>query len=389
MVTAARPLRSRRWRCSRRVLTEVVELRLEGLDPAHQPSAVDLQPGLATAEAHADAAPLLGQLGGGAAPQPRQPVAEQGQLDLRLALQRVGVLGEDVEDHGRAVDGGATEQLLQVVLLARGQLVVEHDGVGVDLEAQLVQLGRLALADEPGVVGVVAPLHQPADDVGAGGVDQRLQLVQAGLGRLVVAARERHADDDDPFPHAALDQRGAKGFVVGVAHGRGISIVATYVAGPVSVACPGCGRSSATIASPPSMCTTSSPSSGRASPQRGRRPRRGHGPRPARLGDPDAAFVDAHGDGVRLWSRRHDLEVDVGDAPAERRQIDRLGIVDGDDAVRVADAHMGHRAVRQHTEGGPAGVADRSASAGPSRRTPGPCTGRRWAVDRPAAARRR
>ena len=66
--------------------------------------------------------------------------------------ERVGVLGEDVEDHGGAIDGGAPEQTFQVVLLCWGQLVVEHDGVGVDGEAQLVQLLGLALADEPGAV---------------------------------------------------------------------------------------------------------------------------------------------------------------------------------------------------------------------------------------------
>ena len=68
--------------------------------------------------------------------QPGQPVAELGQLDLGLALEAVGVLGEDVEDHRGAVDGGAAEQLLQVALLGRRELVVEHDGVGVDRRAQ-------------------------------------------------------------------------------------------------------------------------------------------------------------------------------------------------------------------------------------------------------------
>ena len=53
------------------------------------------------------------------APEAGQPVAEQGQLDLGLALLAVGVLGEDVEDHRGAVDGGAAEQLLEVALLGR------------------------------------------------------------------------------------------------------------------------------------------------------------------------------------------------------------------------------------------------------------------------------
>ena len=68
---------------------------------------------------------------GALAPQPGQAVAEQGQLDLGLALLAAGVLGEDVEDHRGAVDGGAPEQLLQVALLRRRELVVEHDRVAV------------------------------------------------------------------------------------------------------------------------------------------------------------------------------------------------------------------------------------------------------------------
>ena len=57
--------------------------------------------------------------------------AEQRQLHLRLALGAAGVLGEDVEDHRGPVDGGAPEQLLQVAVLRRGQVVVEHDRVRV------------------------------------------------------------------------------------------------------------------------------------------------------------------------------------------------------------------------------------------------------------------
>ncbi len=58
-------------------------------------------------------------------------VFELGQLDLQFALGRVGVVGEDVEDHRGAVDHGDAERRLQVALLARQQLVVDGDDVGV------------------------------------------------------------------------------------------------------------------------------------------------------------------------------------------------------------------------------------------------------------------
>ena len=64
------------------------------------------------------------------------------------------------------------------------ELVVEHDGVAVGLERDLAQLLGLALADVGGRVGRAAALHDAADHVGAGGVDEQRQLVEAGLGVL-------------------------------------------------------------------------------------------------------------------------------------------------------------------------------------------------------------
>ena len=72
-------------------------------------------------------------------------VFELGQLDLQLALGRVGVVGEDVEDHRGAVDHRDAQRLLQVALLARRQLVVAGDQVGVvggDLRLSAPPAGR-------------------------------------------------------------------------------------------------------------------------------------------------------------------------------------------------------------------------------------------------------
>ena len=79
------------------------------------------------------------------APHPREVVLELGQLDLELALGAVGVVGEDVEDHRRAVDHRHAERLLEVALLARHELVVAGDEVGVragDLDLELGELAR-------------------------------------------------------------------------------------------------------------------------------------------------------------------------------------------------------------------------------------------------------
>ena len=88
----------------------------------------------------------------------REPVAAKGQLDLCPAFWRVGVLGEDVEDHRRSVNSRPTEDLLEVALLGRRQLVVEDDGVGIDGLADPAQLLRLAPPDISGRVGCLTPL---------------------------------------------------------------------------------------------------------------------------------------------------------------------------------------------------------------------------------------
>ena len=58
-------------------------------------------------------------------------VLELGELDLHLALGRVGVAGEDVEDHRGAVEHRHVELGLEVALLARRELVVGDDDVRV------------------------------------------------------------------------------------------------------------------------------------------------------------------------------------------------------------------------------------------------------------------
>ena len=112
--------------------------RRSAFEPAHpleEPSPVDLELRLAGTPGP-DAAGLLAECSSSTA-QTGQPVAEEGQLDLGLALGGPRVLGEDVEDHRGAVDGGPTEDLLEVALLCRREIVVEDHGVGIDCQADL------------------------------------------------------------------------------------------------------------------------------------------------------------------------------------------------------------------------------------------------------------
>jgi hypothetical protein len=118
----------------------------------------------------------------------------------------VGVLGEDVEDHGGAVDRRSTQELLQVALLGGAELVVEHDGVHVERLAQLPELRHLARPEVGGRIrGGTALLH-PGHCVRAGGVHEERELVEVALGVLVALAGPGDAHEDDPLAERALDE---------------------------------------------------------------------------------------------------------------------------------------------------------------------------------------
>src|SRR5690606_27903587 len=93
------------------------------------------------------------------AAQARQEVLELGELDLRLALLGLGVLGEDVEDQGRAVDDLDADDVLEAATLGRCELRVDDDGVGARGRDDVGELGRLARAEVRARVGVRASLE--------------------------------------------------------------------------------------------------------------------------------------------------------------------------------------------------------------------------------------
>ena len=160
-VVQTRPLPLRALHAAR--LAERLEFAFERGDAALQTPAVDFElrfTGTTRTDESAVAALLRQRLA--ASLEPRQPVAQQREFDLRLAFERARVLGEDVEDHVGAIDGRAPEDLLEVALLRRRQFVVEHDRVGVDGLGQLVQLVGLALADVGRGIGRVAALQRRA-----------------------------------------------------------------------------------------------------------------------------------------------------------------------------------------------------------------------------------
>ena len=140
---------------------------LERRDPVARQPAVGLDLGLA-GTARADPAAEALQMRPQAA-HPRQVVLQLGELDLELALGGVGVGGEDVQDDRGAIDDRDAERGLQVALLARGQLVVACDQVGVGGRYLALELIELAGAEVGVGMGLVAALDQLADGGDAGG----------------------------------------------------------------------------------------------------------------------------------------------------------------------------------------------------------------------------
>ena len=106
----------------------------------------------------------------------REVVLELRELDLELALGAVRVRGEDVEDHGRAVDHRQAERLLEVALLAGAQLVVAGDHVRVARQRRGLRLGHLARAEIGVRVRLLAALDHLADDGHAGRAQQLAEL---------------------------------------------------------------------------------------------------------------------------------------------------------------------------------------------------------------------
>src|SRR5690606_19116536 len=96
-----------------------LDLRLTGAAAAHALAARSLATGLAGHRLTPAA-------------QPRQQVLELRELHLRLALARLRMLAEDVEDDGRAVDHLHLDDVFEGTPLARGELRVGDDGVGAE-----------------------------------------------------------------------------------------------------------------------------------------------------------------------------------------------------------------------------------------------------------------
>ena len=186
-------------------LVDVPEISLQPMHAPHQPSSVDLELRLA-GTSRPDPTRLLREPAAPAS-KSRQSIAQQREFHLCASFGRASVLGKDVEDHRRTIDGSPSKDLLQVPLLGRREPLIEHHGVDVMSEAQCVKLFRLPGAEEGGGIRRISTLDYPVHDIGPCRVHQGHELIERGVHCVRVAPRKDHADDDDPLTERPIDQR--------------------------------------------------------------------------------------------------------------------------------------------------------------------------------------
>ena len=148
-----------------------LDLRLTGAARAHALTAGRLATGLAGHRLTPAA-------------QARQQVLQLGQLDLRLALLGLRVLGEDVEDQRGAVDDLDLDDVLEGAPLAGGQLGVADHRVGALGDDDVAQLLGLAGAEVGAGVRLRAALHESREDRRARRLGESGELAHRVVGVL-------------------------------------------------------------------------------------------------------------------------------------------------------------------------------------------------------------
>ena len=130
-----------------------------------------------TGTARADAAAQLRHLH--AMPgQPRHHVLQLRQFDLQLAFPRARMPRKNIEDELRAVDHPPLNNLFNVALLRRTEIVIEEKNVGIHRSRRARDFLELAGANQGRRIGPIAPLQNLAHHLRPGTLGQRAQFGQ-------------------------------------------------------------------------------------------------------------------------------------------------------------------------------------------------------------------
>ena len=153
---------------------------------------------LTRAASEPDAAALALEVGPPAGEAGEQ-VLELRHLDLHPALGGDGSAGEDGEDHLGAIQHRDAPFLLQVALLAGGQLIVAEHRRAVELGEMGGKCRDHAGAEEGRGMRLAQRDQAALEDLGAEGASQLLELVELDVALLALVPAGGGADDDHPL----------------------------------------------------------------------------------------------------------------------------------------------------------------------------------------------
>lgn len=122
--------------------------------------------------------------------QARQLVLGLRQLHLHFGLACLHVAAEDREDQLRAVNHVGVDFVLNGLLLAWAQFIVEHHDLGTGLGHQRRDLGDFAFADVRARVDVLDVLVGLAHDGHTGGFSQRLEFIKGVIAEGLVVGQD-------------------------------------------------------------------------------------------------------------------------------------------------------------------------------------------------------
>jgi hypothetical protein len=97
-----------------------------------------------------------------------QHVVQLRQFDLQLAFSRARVARKNVEDQLGAIDDSPLDDLFNIALLGRAEIVVEQENVGIHRGCRAGDFFKFARADQGRWIGPVASLQDLAHNVGPG-----------------------------------------------------------------------------------------------------------------------------------------------------------------------------------------------------------------------------
>src|SRR6185312_4933042 len=113
----------------------------------------------------------------------RLAISQLRQFDLQLPFATARVTREDVENEHRPIDDRQGNDALEILALARSQIVEHQQQARVEFASAFGDFARLSAADQRRRIDRVAPLDDAIGNARAGRFGKRFELEQLRLER--------------------------------------------------------------------------------------------------------------------------------------------------------------------------------------------------------------